>query len=52
MYKKLSLLLLLTLITLITQSTFAEEKTSHIDTNLKNTMINIMQPITINSPKK
>ena len=51
MYKKLTLLLLLTLITLITlapQSTFAEEATSHIDINLKNTMIDIMQPITIN----
>ena len=46
--KKLTLLLLLTLITLTTQSTFAEEATSHIDTNPKNTMINIIQPITIN----
>lgn len=48
MYKKLTLLLLLTLITLAPQSTFAEEATSHIDTNPKNTMINIIQPITIN----
>lgn len=48
MYKKLTLLLLLTLITLAPQSTFAEEATSHIDINLKNTMIDIMQPITIN----
>ena len=51
MYKRLTLLLLLTLLTLITlapQSTFAEEATSHIDINLKNTMIDIMQPITIN----
>ena len=48
MYKKLTLSLLLTLITFAPQSTFAEEATSHIDTNLKNTMIDIMQPITIN----
>lgn len=48
MYKKLTLLLLLTLITLTPQSTFAKEATSHIDTNPKNTMIDIIQPITIN----
>ena len=46
--KKLTLLLLLTLIAFAPQSTFAEEATTHIDTNLKNTMIDIMQPITIN----
>ena len=48
MYKKLTLLLLLTLITLAPHSKFAEEAISHIDTNPKNPMNNSIQPITIN----